>query len=200
MSGVNASFGVNVALTYDVTIPTGANVLMNQPTVVVQSLFVESGASLVGNGGFTVRNELTNQGTLTDLGGTIQGNFSNGGPYAEITGPLAIGGSFMNLGTAAIDSGGSITVAQPFTNNGTILQYGGSINAPGAITNNVSYQLFGGQISNFDNSVTGVLSIVSNSTNPVAISGGTLNNSGAINWSGGAVDVWNSAVINNVKS
>jgi hypothetical protein len=72
--GASASLGVSANLTYDVLIPTGANVLMDQPTVVVQSLIIQQGGSLTGNGGFTVRTDLSNYGTLYNLGGTVGRN------------------------------------------------------------------------------------------------------------------------------
>ena len=44
-----------------------------------------------------------------------------------------------------------------------------------------------------------VMNIVSNNSNPVSIWGGTLNNSGTINWSGGNIEVDTGAVINNLS-
>jgi hypothetical protein len=201
--GLNASFGAYANLTYDVTVPTGIQIVMDQPTVIVQSLAIQQGATLTGNGGFTVRTDLSNKGTLYNVGGTIQGNFLNitcgsQAAYANITAPLTVQGSLFNTGTVSIESGASLSVAQPTSNNGTLIQYGGAINVPGALTNNASFQSFGGTIPSINNSTNGIITIVSNNASPVRIWGGTLNNGGAINWSGGPIEVDTSAVINNL--
>jgi hypothetical protein len=150
-----------------------------------------------------VRTDLSNKGTLYNVGGTIQGNFLNitcgsQAAYANITAPLTVQGSLFNTGTVSIESGASLSVAQPTSNNGTLIQYGGAINVPGALTNNASFQSFGGTIPSINNSTNGIITIVSNNASPVRIWGGTLNNGGAINWSGGPIEVDTSAVINNL--
>ncbi|HZZ41873.1 MAG TPA: hypothetical protein VFE58_02980, partial [Tepidisphaeraceae bacterium] len=181
--GINASFSVGANLTYDVTIPTGINVTMDQPTVAIHSLYLESGGMLSGNGNFIVRTSLLNQGTLQNLDGTIQGDFENNS-YADITGSLAVQGTFTNLGSLYIESMGSLNLSTDSSNSGKIDLLGGSLNAPDTFINNGVFNWYGGTLPNtFRNS--GQMAI-SNSGNQTINGAATVTNSGTILQSTGA--------------
>ena len=155
-----ANFSAATAIQYDVTIAGGDQITMNQPNVIVHSLYVASGGSLIGNGPFTVRTDLINSGTISNLQGTIQGNYNSDGGYADVTGPLSIQGTFSNYGTVAIESGTSLTAAQPVTNNGTLILYGGAVSAPGPFTNSGTINVFANSTLNIPfNNTGGTISV-----------------------------------------
>ena len=141
-SHLAANFSASAPIQYDVTITSGTDMTMDQPNVIVQSLTVQSGSSLAGNGNFTVRTDLINQGSITGLGGTIQGNFFNTtvGPqaaYAAVSGALTIQGAITNSGILNIGSGGSLSLSQAVPNTGTIEATGGGTLSLGGSVSNV---------------------------------------------------------------
>jgi hypothetical protein len=185
-SSANPTVNVSAGLQFDVTIPTADQMTMDQPNVVLQALTVDQGASLVGNGGFTVRTDLSNDGSLVNFGGTIQGNLYNSaalpgqsGGTIDVTAPLTVDGSVFNSGAISIESGAALNVAQSTENNGTIVLDGGSLGVPGALTNDGMLRTNSGTIPNVTNAPGGI----------VALEAGTLSLAQTLdNPAGGTID------------
>ena len=137
----SSHLSASAPIQYDVTITSGTDMTMDQPNVIVQSLTVQSGSSLAGNGNFTVRTDLINQGSVIGLGGTIQGNFDNTtvGPqaaYAAVSGALDIQGAITNSGILNVASGGALSLSQAVPNTGTIeATGGGTLSLGGSVSN-----------------------------------------------------------------
>ena len=108
---VNISLGGGVKLRYDVTINTGTHIVRNQ-NATVEDFAVQSGALMTRSGTFFdpndifsaptqvtggtptfhVKGDFTNHGSITDLNGTFDRNFTNTG-FASFTGTLKVVGT-----------------------------------------------------------------------------------------------------------
>jgi hypothetical protein len=189
-AGVSFNVGAAANTSYDVYLPTGTNMSMSQQSVIVHSLFIYPGATLtsntfMSNPTFTVRTNLDNQGSLLDLSGTVQGNFTNyANANTDMTGPFSVQGTFSNYGTVSIESSGSLSLSQPSSNNGIIYQYGGSINVPGTFTNNGSFNWYGGSLpTSFENAIMEQMTISGSGGQTIGINA-TFNNDGMISQTG----------------
>jgi len=174
---LNVGFGIR----YDVTLDNGSNLIMDQSNVTVQSLTVNSGASLTANSSFDTRTDLINHGLIYNLGGMVEGDLLNDGTAtgsgAFITNNLTVQGNFTNTGAIEIDSGGALIRSGATINAGTMRLYGGSLNVAGGLTNVGNIQWSSGVVS------------------------GALNNSGTIINSGtGTAPSLENAVLNNLSS
>jgi hypothetical protein len=176
--GVNASFTLSPAVTFAVTIPANSNVTMDQQGVAVNSITVAAIGTLTGDGNFTVRSDLINQGQLDSLAGTVQGDFDNEN-NADVTGALYVQGNFNNTGAASIENGSSVNLSLPFSNGGLLNLYGGTINPPAPLTNNGMIDAYFGMFPNVSNSHTGVIDVVGSSTSYLPPDG-TITNAGII--------------------
>jgi len=176
--GVNASFTVAAAVTYDVTIPTSADVTMDQQGVTVHSLTVDSGGTLSGDGNFDIRTNVLNQGIFDSLGGIVEGDFTNQAS-GDVTGALYVDGNFSNTGSLSLEQGSSLNLSLASSNNGQLDLHGGSISVPGYLTNNGTFNWYTGTIPSATNSLSGVISIFSGGS-PYVAANATLTNTGLI--------------------
>ncbi len=103
---ITLGYNVTTPIRYDVTIPTGANMLMNQQNVIVESLAIQSGAVLTGNSTMTVRTDLTNDGSTILNGGVIEGHLHNTGGITLLSQSLLLRDSLDGGGTVNVLSGG----------------------------------------------------------------------------------------------
>jgi hypothetical protein len=186
INGFPLNFNVDIGVKYDVTLPTGANIIMDQSNVTVQSLTIENGANLTANNTLDTRGDLVNHGLINNLGGTVEGNFVNDGTGvgtgALINSTLTIDGSFENTGTVTIVSGGALTSTNAIANSGDIRLNGGSINASAGFTNASQFEWISGTLA-YDTINSGTASLLG--SNDKSVSGGSVfNNSGTFIQSG----------------
>jgi hypothetical protein len=178
--GVNASFTLAAAISFDVTIPTSASVAMDQQGVTVNDLTIASAGFLSGDGNFTVNDNLHNAGTLDDLAGTVWGNFCNApGGFADVTASLYLQGGFFNHGTLTVEQFGSLNLSLPAANAGVFNFNGGVINPAAGFTNNGQFNWYAGELPNITNSPTGTFSIIGSGSMYLPPNG-TLTNAGTI--------------------
>jgi hypothetical protein len=168
--GGSVDIQAGVTLKYDVTIPSGAAVNMNQDSMTVERLQVASGGTLYGDPRMIVRTSLINDGLISALRGTVEGDFinnsdaSNGGG-AMIDGTFNLKGQLKNIGTITVNSGALNLLSPTTTNSGKLIFFGGSLGGGSTVNNKGVFQLSGG------------------STDP----SGTLLNTGNFLWTGGVI-------------
>ena len=121
LPGGELDLGASATFKFNVTIPTFANVLMDESNITVQSLTVNSGGTLTANSSLDSRTDLVNHGLIYNLGGTIEGNLINDGTSAVagafIANNLTIRGSLLNSGQATWSDG--VLTGATFANSGT---------------------------------------------------------------------------------
>ena len=202
---------VGVPIKWDVSIPSGVNISMDQSPVTVQSLTVNSGAALTANSSFDSRTFLSNSGTVSNLGGTIEGDFINNAGASTSIATLNVQGNFSNSGSLTIQSGGSLSRSAATVNSGTITLNGGALNLPGGLTNNgnldgysnlqINIENFGGIAANVSGQTmviggdisAGTAKTINNYGTLLATNGGALGLSAAI-INGGAITANNGSV------
>ncbi len=180
---VGYDLSVSAGVTYAVTLPAGTAMTMDQKTVDIDSLTVDSGATLstnaAVNGTFTVESDLTNSGSLTTLGGTVNGSwYNNQGATADVTAATTATAGLVNNGTITLD-GGSVSVGSgKVITNGN----GGTINFLGD-----SGSISGGSYVNNSGLIekTGGTSTTSISMGLLDTSGTVKSTSGTLNLTGG---------------
>jgi hypothetical protein len=179
--GVNAAFTLSSVISFDATIPAGADVDLDQQGVTVQDLAINCGGTLAGSGNyFNVNGNLTNQGILSGLSGGVNGNFCNASSgNADITAALYLQGNLSNYGTLSLEQYGSLNLSLAAANDGVFNLYGGSINPSNGFTNNGQFNWYSGELPNITNSFTGTFSILTTASKYLP-PGGTLTNAGAI--------------------
>ncbi len=133
--GGSATFSAGIDLKFDVTIPAGADVIMNQsPTI--ESLTIEQGGALSGNNGMVVRNDVRNAGVFTNLAGRFGDDFFNEPTgYAsndDISTLFVLADELFNYGELRMDS--PLTLNRPTTNYGE-LHLTHSMTSPGDFIN-----------------------------------------------------------------
>jgi autotransporter-associated beta strand protein len=104
------------------TVASGATLSLANASITVDSVQIQSGATLTGSG--TINNELVNDGTVTVANGgtlTITGDVTNTGVMRLTAGSTLVNnGTFINGGTLDImTAGGSLPGS--FVNNGTLI-------------------------------------------------------------------------------
>ena len=133
---------VPIRFRYAVEIPDGASVILNQPAV-LRSLAISGAGSLSGDPRMVVQETLTNQGQLTNLGGSV-GWFQNSGT-ATVTASLNIHERLLNPGLLNLLSG-ELNLMMQTQNHGTFQHLGGSLNGAGGLENLGRYDWAGGTI------------------------------------------------------
>src|SRR6185295_7435566 len=91
-----------VSFKFDVTIPTYANIVMDQAAI-LERLAVETDGFLVGNPGMVIRTDLLNSGFIDELAGVVQRDFVNTG-RALVTGSLDLHGQLIKRGSMLLNS------------------------------------------------------------------------------------------------
>jgi hypothetical protein len=156
--------GVSATFKFNVTVPAPAKVMMDQPAE-LQNLIVESGAGLQSHVGLVVHEQLINHGTLSNLSGTVAGNFINDGDSnlgfgATLSGPLLINGQLYNSSRIEI-GGGQLSVSSATSNSGMI-QIGGGVlqtESGGVLTNRGSIDWQGGWLGGSIINETGTIAL-----------------------------------------
>ena len=122
--GFSEGFNASLAAEYDVTLPSGASVVLDQGSVTLQSLTVNAGATLTGSHSLQTNGNLTNHGLITNFSGFIEGNLVNdgtsGGAGMYVNGILDVFGSFSNSGSMEFDTGGSLAEGNVVTSSGVM--------------------------------------------------------------------------------
>lgn len=184
-AGINVS--ANFTINFNVTIPDLASAVMDQATVNLLNLTIDQGGYLYANAGisgsnFVVQQNLSNSGTLNDLGGTVEGQVVNDGS-------LTLGAGLTVQGLLGNYSPGVIYVPT-----------GTSLNASGGLNNWADVSVNGGtlNIATGTQSNAGLLH-VSDSGSINFGSGSTLDNTGEVEADGGTVNLNNINVINTGK-
>lgn len=174
LPGLNIDFNPGAELKWNVSIPSSADVIMNQAAR-VENLSIASGGRLTGNTNMIVREDVFNGGLFTGAAGLVEGDLINSGADSigdrtVLTGDvLTVGGTFVNQSGAGVYGAGRIV---------------GAINNGGHIAGNA------GELTLFTDSLAGsgtlgadaggtlILQNTTNSTfeitQEVALSGGTL--------------------------
>ena len=200
-------------LKWDVTLPSGSNVVLDQQSV-LELFEVESGAILSvdqdgnffsGRGSLTTRRTFVNHGFITGLTGSSQGLFHNDGTIFIDNGFSAVGSTgstengdfeqkFFNTGEIRVNSG-PLTISGNATNHGTIAIQGGSFSNAAKFRNAGLFEIRSGAVVvdvGFDNEnqidwYGGTLSGLSNFGNLRITGNGQKRTSGLINGEGGMV-------------
>jgi hypothetical protein len=206
---------------YNVTLPAGVDMTVDQFAVKVQNLTVNSGANMESSPPI-IRQNLTNHGS-GNFGGEIQGNlindalvasgdvanavtltldgqFQNTGEFHNTAGVFTLQSATGNAGTLEIN-GGELRPQAAFANSGTMKLSSGYLGGPGTVTNSGTFQWTGGWIDNATNFVGSVV----NTSNAFTISGaasklmfGPLTNSDTITQSGGSeIDIGGQTTLTN---
>lgn len=168
--GVPATFSFNAGLMlkYNVTLPAGANVAIDQKAV-LEKLTIEQGATLIGDPNMIIRTDLINNGYFGNLSGKIQGDFKNTGwpqnATAVVTGDLTINGQLDNTGRIDLETGTLQLTASATQNRGKFVHWNGSLNYADTFANSGEYELHAGSIYGT----------------------GEFSNTGAFRWSGGTL-------------
>jgi hypothetical protein len=202
-SGMNLVVAVQAQATFGVTIPAGANVVLDQAAV-VHRLDVDPGASLAGNAAIRVRSDVVNRGKYSGVSGTIEGDFINdgtpsAGEFAQLTG-VDVQGQIVNTGELRITT--LVNLPEPTENYGTIVIDGGSLSAAafsnygllelasgamyGNITNRGTLNWTGGTLSGTTTNSAGSMLNISGGGQKIVGGKTTLANAGVITHLGGA--------------
>lgn len=128
------SLNVEVPLKFNVTLPTGADILMDQSPVILERLTVSSGANLIANSTVIIRHDLTNSGVIAGLGASIGGAFINNSGAMMSVRNLTVDGEFTNTGRITVING--LSRIAPTTNDGPITLAGGQLLFYGGLTDN----------------------------------------------------------------
>ena len=143
-SSIDIGVDTGLVLKWDVTLPAGSNVVLDQQST-LELFEVKSGAILSvdqdgnffsGRGSLTTRRTFVNHGFITGLTGSSQGLFHNDGTIFIDNGFSAVGSTgsaengdfeqkFFNTGEIRVNSG-LLTIQGAATNLGTIAIQGGS--------------------------------------------------------------------------
>jgi len=204
ISAHGVSANANLVIGFDVTIPNGSEVIMDQPGVVLNSLTVNSGGNLSARTDLTVGSDgFYNYGLVSNLGGSVAGDFINGDPqngpnaFAQIAGTLTIQGRFINSAEIAIGEGGSLNLSSKEKtnfNDGTMLLGGGSIS--GNLVNAGDFVWASGFINgSFTNYVGHNFTVIG--TDAKAITTGLFTNLGTVTQQAGATVTLAGGVLNN---
>ncbi len=220
--GVSPTINTNTAIVrYDAINPEGAQVLVDQPQVVLHNLTVNSTAFITGGSDMLMQGSLINHGS-GNFAGTVQGDFVNdalsaNGDVANAS-LLTVGGQLQNTGELFVPgtvqfqsatgnngtiylNGGQFKVSAPFTNSGTFVLSAGSLLGPSTFITGGSFQWTGGAID----SAAGAAANVVNTGNSFNITGAgprylnaTLSNTGTITQAAGStVQIGNGALLAN---
>ena len=119
LPGGELSINGSLDVKFDVTIPGGKSVNMDQSPIILESLTINSGANVTANTSLTTRHDFVNHGFVTGLGAAVEGNFINDGTVS-VSGSLGLSGTFNNTGTLNFQSNSSFGRPGPISNHGTI--------------------------------------------------------------------------------
>ena len=147
-NGYSASIGAGAKFRYDVLIPGGADVILDQEAD-LERLTVESTADLTRLDGNSVQinKNLENNGFLGNFAGTVNGDMTNSGTVQLLGDTLTVNGGFHNSGSINIDEGGKLRFNQnSVINDNRITVYDGQLESSGLFTNFGSITLQNGSL------------------------------------------------------
>ena len=136
------AFGISAAIKFDVSLENGADIAMNQD-VELENLYLLSGAVMSGNYHMVINQNVDNFGQLTELAGTIHGDFNNSG-YASISNSLTVNGILTNPGEIVLSN--RLQLPNPFTNSGIFECKSSSGTFGSPIVNTGLFKLNGGTL------------------------------------------------------
>jgi hypothetical protein len=163
------SLSVPLKLSFNTTISSGASMILDQSNVVLNDLSVDAESQLFDSvGDIFVKRELTNRGSIRQMGGTVGESLTNQVTATlEVARPLTVHGQLINTGFVNITTGGDLNLLNSTSvgNYGAIAMNGGKLRSSSDFTNFGVIDLNEGELS----------------------SGATVVNSGVINWLAGDV-------------
>jgi hypothetical protein len=142
---VTPTINFNVAIPGEPAGTPPQQVIIDQPTINLLSLYVGQNATVVANDGvagasFIINQSLVNEGTINNLWGTVSGEFSNSG-NADLGGlgaTLQLNGLLNNSGNVVAVGDSSLNVSGGITNSGNLTSTGGTISISDTTPNSQS--------------------------------------------------------------
>ncbi len=157
--GFELGLGVTGTLRFDVTIPTGAAINLNQ-TAILESLTLQPNSYLNGRADMVVKQSLLNLGSIEHLGGTIHRNYTNYGSSSadlnlelperfrnfgefRLKGGRTIGGNSAATSGSFHFEGGTFDGESGLLNTGDFYWSGGTADGFGIVNRSESFEIFG---------------------------------------------------------